>query len=362
MPKRWVVLVTILGVVVCVCLGFNSVHAQAEKRITWRYAMYSPSVKTSTGVVAKWFFDEVEKRSGGRLNVEYFMAESLVPGARQPDALLSGLCEATGFVPSYYPAKLPLYSISMMPGILPELDYGEGYRKFINIFEDWFETPALKAELAKWKAMEIGEFYPLYNSILSRVPIKNLADLHGKKIRAAGGALDALKVAGASPVFLGMPDVYDAFDKGVVEGAAHSWEIFSGGYKWYELANNWTYGVPLGHISCNLMISKKAYDALPSDLQKVIQEVKKDFPKFQSTHWETRRTEAIDFFKKRGMTITEFPAADAAEMRKMYAGIWKSIIDKSEGQGNAAGNAFNSLQSIVKKHIPSYEIPYVYKK
>ena len=110
------------------------------------------------------------------------------------------------------------------------------------------------------------------------------------------------------------------------------------------------------------MIGKKAYDALPPDLQKVVQEVKGDFAKWQSNHWEKRRTETINFFKKEEITITEFPAAEAAEMKAMYVDMWKAAIAKSEAQGNAAGEAFNSLQNIIKKYIPDYEIPYVYKK
>jgi TRAP-type C4-dicarboxylate transport system substrate-binding protein len=364
MLKRCLVLVTIVGWIACFCTGFGSANAQAPDKIVWKYAMYTPSEKTSTGAVSKWFFDEVEKRSQGRLVTERFMAESLVPAARQPDALLSGLCDATGIVPSYYPAKLPLYTISTMPGVLPEMDYGEGYIKFINIHHEWFETPALKAELAKWNAMEIGEYYPLYNSLLCKLPlpIRNLADLKGKKIRAAGPSVEALKIAGATPVFLATPEIYDAFDKGVIEAIAHSWEIFSGGYKWYEIGKHWTYGVPLGHVSCNLMIGRKSYDALPPDLQKVIQEVRRDLSKFQADHWEAKRTEAIELFKNRGITITEFPAGDSAKMRSMFADIWKATIDKSEAQGNAAGESFNSLQNIIKKHVPGYEIPYVYRK
>ena len=62
-----------------------------------------------------WWLDEVEKRSGGRINFERYPGESLAKAAEQLDALESGMADVSLFVTTYTPGKIPLNTITALP-------------------------------------------------------------------------------------------------------------------------------------------------------------------------------------------------------------------------------------------------------
>ena len=70
--------------------------------------------------------------------------------------------------------------------------------------------------------------------------MKTLDDMKGLKLRVLGGPpTEMAKALGAVPTLIPMPDMYQALDKGVVDGAAVPWEAMHG-FRLYEVAKNFT--------------------------------------------------------------------------------------------------------------------------
>jgi len=109
MKKIWMVSLAILSMFIFMVATFAP-SAMAAEKIVWKHADYiPPSSMVAWGV--NWFYDEIEKRTGGRFECKRFWSSSLSPAKAQPDALKSGLCQSTSFVAAYYPSKLPLTNI-----------------------------------------------------------------------------------------------------------------------------------------------------------------------------------------------------------------------------------------------------------
>ena len=68
--------------------------------------------------------------------------------------------------------------------------------------------------------------------------MKTLEDLKGLKIRMLGGPpTEMAKALGACRRCMPMPDMYQALDKGVFDGAAVPWEAVHA-FRLYEVAKN----------------------------------------------------------------------------------------------------------------------------
>jgi TRAP-type C4-dicarboxylate transport system substrate-binding protein len=335
--------------------GTTTAAEKSVKPIVWKFASYSPPQLTASRAM-KWFFDEIAKRSEGRFEPQYFWSASLVPPKQHPEALKSGLVQSTHIVPAYYPSKTPIYYVGNLPGLLPLKDGKEGWRTFMDIFSEWFETVHPKEEMVKWNAMFVHETALPFYSIMGRFPIRTIEDFQGKKIYAVGGKMNLLNKAGASAIFITMPELYDAVSKGVVNASAHAWAS-NYQYKIYELCDYWNVGINIGHINSCLAVNLKAYKALPKDIKKIFQEVKKEFPDVVINLNVLEKRKDMEAFEKAGIEVIEFRSEDNQKLREFAKEIWKETVEKLEKQGLPAREAFNSFQDIVKKHVPGY-MPY----
>ena len=108
------------------------------------------------------------------------------------------------------------------------------------------------------------------SSIISRTPIRHLADIKGKKLRvlAADMQKEMLNRLGASPIAMTLGDVLPAIQQGAIDGAVLATTV-DATMKMYDAAKYITEtGQPF--IFSMAFISKKWFDALPSDLQTII--------------------------------------------------------------------------------------------
>jgi TRAP-type transport system periplasmic protein len=340
-------LVLIFGVIV----GHASAVARAADKIVWKRADFSaPSSRAVQ--MCDWFFQEVTKRSGGRFVDEPYYSATLSPADKQPDALKSGLIQTTTWLTSYYPTKGPLWNIALLPCLFPLMEENKDhYVALFAIMNEWMATPLLMEELAKWDAMPLGNIQAIHYALMGKDRITTLADLEGKKIRAVGGSADVLKAAGAVPISIAVTEMYDAMSKGIVQNICWSWRGFWP-YKLYEVSKYHISNINLGHIPFALLAKKSAFDALPQDIKKIFQDVMKEFPDYVCDQSLIDFHKAIEVFKNAG--IEELRFQDNQKLVDLSVGIWKAYVEK---QGAPGKEAFNSLQTIMQKHIPGYK-PY----
>ena len=66
----------------------------------------------------KWFAQEIEKRTDGRVKIKIFWAQSLGKTSDLPDLVKSGGVDMTMLVPGYYPALFPWPWLQISSGSL----------------------------------------------------------------------------------------------------------------------------------------------------------------------------------------------------------------------------------------------------
>jgi len=330
----------------------------AGEAINAKFAVYSPP-HVSYSKMLRWSLDELDKRTNGAIKFKYFFSESLVAARDCPDALKSGLVQSTTFVPAYYPSKLPLYFMGYLPCLLPLTgDSREDWITYFKIINEWLQTEALKNEFSQYKGVLFTEAYPAIYSIMGNIRVAQVEDLKGRKIRAIGGIADLLSAAGAVPIFTTYPEMYEALYKGTIEGVCHAWMDFHTA-KIYEKSKYWTQGISLGNMPSALVLNEKTYNALPKAAQNMMRTIRNEYSYHLADEWTEMKKEVLSVFKKEGIEIIKFPDKENQQLKAYAQNIWKTYVEKAEKHGAKAKEAFNSLQDIIKKHVPDHQPYYI---
>lgn len=166
-------------------------------------------------VRALWWEDQVTQKSGGRIKFQNYYAELLVKSQDQLSGLKSGLFDIGVLNPLYWPSIMPLVNITEQPWTITE-----DATALNKAYLDLVAAAPVQAEL---KASNLHFFYGVNPGGsrwigTAKKPINALGDLKGLRLRETGGYATLLSKAGANPVAISVPEVYDALSKGTLDG------------------------------------------------------------------------------------------------------------------------------------------------
>jgi TRAP-type C4-dicarboxylate transport system substrate-binding protein len=212
MRKKLTISLLLLPLVLSV---FLTSHASAAP-MTLRVA--SPYHKDSLlAATTKIFLEEMQKQSGGQVTFTEFWGGTLVKPLEVLDAVGKGVVDLCTGLWIYAPGKVPLGTFEY------NFIFNDPNRRTqAKIKRQMYEQlPALKQELEKYNIGPPLIFGPLSAyDIISRVPVKTLDDLKGKR----GGATPTqyapiMKAIGMAPVLSPAPDFYERLERGVIDMA-----------------------------------------------------------------------------------------------------------------------------------------------
>jgi TRAP-type transport system periplasmic protein len=226
--------------------------ARAEEHVKW--AVFTPVSEVTFRTVMKPYAETVQKETDNAVTFEMFPNGALGrnPGA-QPQLVLDGVADIAWCVPSYSPGRFPDTEVFELPGL----------------FKDLHETDTVLSRLSQTDLLhDYGDFYNISMfgtapySIHTNFPIKSIADLKGKKIRASSSTESAaLRVFGAVPIGMPVTEIPEAISRHTIDGTT-SWlpPFFDFGL---NRVTNYHFFIRLGVVPLAILMNKKRYDALP---------------------------------------------------------------------------------------------------
>jgi TRAP-type C4-dicarboxylate transport system substrate-binding protein len=211
-----------------------STTAHAQQPLVLKFGTFlgprHPAVK-----MFKTNAEQVDKDTGGRVQVRVYDSGTLAGGPQTLDAVQKGVMDIGFYVWTYAPlGQLPLLTIGGLPYIYRD---GQGY------VDAWTKDDTLLNAVNKQVA-ERGYtntfFVAPYFSGFARMGFRGHepkvpADIKGLKIRGTGTYNDVTKAYGAVAVTIQTPEVYNALQSGLIDGAvglASNWINF----RWKEPA------------------------------------------------------------------------------------------------------------------------------
>lgn len=210
------------------------------------------------------FIDAVEEQSGGRLDVEFYPSMQLGGAASDLiEQLEDGVVDIIVAIPGLTPGRFSGLEGMDMP--------------FTNVGTSEGQTAALLTFAEKWlmdgefKGIKILHMHATDAAVLhtSGKAVQSMADMSGLKIRAPGRYTgEAIKALGGTPVGLSLGETYEALERGQVDGMTINWAIMTP-YKLQEVTK-YHMENPFYQNAIFVLMSQESFDALPEDLQAVI--------------------------------------------------------------------------------------------
>ncbi|WP_174727600.1 TRAP transporter substrate-binding protein DctP [Mesobacillus harenae] len=241
--------------------------AEIEEKITLKFASSSPANAPYTKGVMEPFMDRVTELTNGQVQFEFYPAEQLGKTGDLLDLAKDGATDIAYYGPLFYPSKMPIGSaLTGMPGL-----YKTGHQGSVNYHSIVNESPILETDYLSNNVRPIittmvrqAEFWTKGQEI--NVP----NDLKGLKVRASGGVTNKfLEYLGATPVFVNTPDMYEAFDQGILD-VLHMFASTLNSYGLGELLTYGTEGARFGGGLVGFVINEDVYQGLPENVQKAI--------------------------------------------------------------------------------------------
>lgn len=295
----------------------------------------------------RWWADEVEKRTEGRVKIETGWSESLGKVAELPDLVRSGAVEMAAIAPGYYPKQMPLWNmLSAVP--FATTDPAITARVTWELYNNF---PAMEEELNKnnIKILYIGVLNPY--KFLSNKPIETIDDMRGLKIRSWGTFVPKiLEPAGAVPVNISVADAYDAFSRGTVDVQVGPVDMIVG-QGWADLGKyltNADFSSPLA--ACGA-INLDFWNTLPKDLQDIMLQVGRDHEEIIIKMLEEDEEKSLKILEEKGVGIIEIPAEERAkwiEMSPNFLEQWSQDMEAQGIQGKEFIQRYNDIMAKIE--------------
>ena len=320
-----------LSVAVAVILGIfiigvpsNAVAAE----FNWKFQSHHTPGALSTTYVIPPFIDMVREKSGGRLNITLHYAGELVDYLEVFPSLQANMIQISNTGSLFWRGSLNVGWLTA--GNLPPF-----VTRSLEDFEELYYKRGIDRIIGEEMA-EKGIHYLGSHSVgntyfWSKKPINSLNDLKGFKVRFFGAMNDSMEHFGASPVMLPHPETYMAIAMGTLDGSGTAWWLYRD-LKLYEVCPYFigpAWQVPQG---MELWVSKKAWDALPDDLKKIVEEATAEFNKTYAKVCDDQEKEMFEkSFKEWGTTYIEWGKEDIDRLTKEFSLPYLDKIEKEIG-------------------------------
>ena len=223
--------------------------------VTLKFASFEPPQAPITGSVFIPWAEEVGKASGGTLKIEMFAGGVLGRSPLQQLKLVQdGVADLTWTVPGYTPGRFDDCEVAELPFLISTASEG-------SLAMTRMHAKGMLAGFDELRLLLIGTVPA--NNVHSRVPVKTLADLKGKRLRIGSSQIAKLAEAlGAVPVQIGGNQVAESLSRGVIDGSLNEWN-FVATFKIDEVARHHLVA-PMGTVAVMVPMLKSRYDSLPA--------------------------------------------------------------------------------------------------
>jgi TRAP-type transport system periplasmic protein len=214
----------------------------------------------------KRFAAAVERDSGGRIKAQIYPASQLGAVPRQIEGVQFGAIQGWIGPPEFLAGVDQRYEVLSAPGLFADREQS------VRTIGDPAVRDLMLGLGADKGLLGVGIYGVGPSSIAMRKPIRHLDEFAGMKIRvlASPFQLEMIKRMGGSPVAMSLGDVLPALQQGTIDGALGSLSIDTTMH--YQDAAKYVVETGQPWISVAIVLSKKWFDGLPADLQKILRD------------------------------------------------------------------------------------------
>ena len=314
-------LVAIIGIVFMTVVSYK---AQAQQPIKLTYSNFFPPTHIQSKLAEAWC-KEVEKRTQGKVKVEYYPGGTLTKAAQCYDGVVTGQSDIGFSVLAYTRGRFPVMSAVDLP-----LGYtsGQAATEVVNAVYEKFQPKELKdTEVMYLHAHGPGLIHTKGKAV------RKLEDMKGLKLRAHGTSAKVVKALGGTPVSKPMPETYQMLQKGVVDGSVFPLEA-DRGWRLGEVTDYIAADFPAAYTtSFFVVMNKDKWNSLPTGVKQIITGINKEWVKKHGEAWDSSDMIGIRYFLNQGGQIIGLDEKESVRWKKAVAPITEEYIQKLNKKG-----------------------------
>jgi TRAP-type C4-dicarboxylate transport system substrate-binding protein len=248
--------------------------------------------------------DLVKDRTKGQVTLKNYWGQALVKQQDIVTGLQTGICDIGVISAHTEPGKVPLALVGQQPGVGTDM-----WARSVAFSDICAQDPEM-TELSKLNIRNLTVVMTTEQYIISRVPIRSLADLKGKRLATAGMQAQILQALGGVGVALSPGEQVDGLAKGTIDAIICPTSAVND-FKFYE-SGKYFIRIPFGYRTYPVGINMDVWKKLSPDIQKILTDASPDMIKTALDAYLQGDSIAIKAMQDNKIEFIDLNAADMA--------------------------------------------------
>jgi TRAP-type C4-dicarboxylate transport system substrate-binding protein len=314
------------GALLALALPLSAAQAQQQPIVM---KISTPTIHDIPDTWARNFAAAVEKDSGGRIKAEVYPASQLGSIPRQIEGTQFGAIQMEIVPPEFMVGLDERFEVMAAPGLVDSQAHGQRVAAVP-------EVQKLMLGLGADKGLHgVGLFMAEQSVLVSRMPLRHLADFKGKKIRifASQFQSEAFERLGITPVAMTLGDVLPAMQQGAIDGAVTG----IGPVANFHMVDAAKFVTQTGQPAIFLIVetNKKWFESLPQDLQQIVEKDAAAQDAAINPFGVEQVKQAEASFSSGGGELINLPPSEQAELMKTISSVAPDVSSKNPALATA---------------------------
>ncbi len=322
---------------ICIFPGFPT-NTSAAEVIELSYANIFPPTHVQSKLPEAWC-KEVEKRTKGKVKITYYPGQTLLKEDKVYYGILNGIADIGQSVFGYNRGVFPAMESFALPHGFTSAPQA------IRVLNEFYKHFKPK-ELSRVKILYLHAHGPPL--LHSRVKIEKLEDMHGLKVRSFGFNADMVKALGGIPVSMGQSEVYEALSKGVAHASFSPMEVLKG----WRQAEVIDYSIEIEGLAYSsamyIMMNRHKWNALPKDVQEVIEEINQEWIIKTGEAWDLSDKEGWEYTLEQNNEIIKLSEEESKRWVKAVFPVIADYVERTSKRGLPAQDYVDFIQASIK--------------
>lgn len=310
----------VAGALAALLCGTAAHAADYELRFQTHFSAESLKGKNVQSLV-----DDIERMSGGRVDIEMFYSASVVKATETFDAAVNGILDGDLTGAAYQTGKDPAFQFVG--------DILGGYDTPWQMYSWFYYGGGLEAAqpLYNEHGMHVvGWWISGQESLSSTSPLESIEDFKDWKFRSPPGIqTEIFSELGASPIVMDFGEVFTALETKIIDGADASNIATNTEIGLYDIAKHATYpgfhSMPADHLAIN----KDVWDSLPDDIQAIIEVAMEKMAFRETLSHSVEIGAAATAARENGVALYNWDAEQREAFRNFSRVKWEEWGDKT---------------------------------
>jgi TRAP-type transport system periplasmic protein len=303
------------------------------------YTNHFPPTHIQSQLAEAWC-KEVEERTGGRVKITYYPAQTLLEADKIYNGILNGITDIGQSVFGYNRGVFPAMEAFSLPhgfASAPEAT------RVLNEFHKHFKLK----ETSRIKILYLHAHGPAM--LHSKKKIEKLEDMRGVKVRSYGFNAAMVEALGGIPVSMPMSEVYEALSKGVVDATFSPIEALKG-WKQAEVVN-YSFEIEGVAYSTAMYVGMNwdKWNSLPQDIKETIEEVNQEWITKTGEAWKSSDEEGREYALAQGNEIIRLDKEKSDRWAEAVSSVITDYVANTKEKGLPGQDYVDFIRASLKK-------------